>query len=243
MTPQLAACREPDRSVRGAMACRSAGPYSSPPRPRAAAAARGFSTAAQAQAHTAAAEGGAGHGRGGERLVIGRDLSVFGRGRAVLRLRGHYGLKLTAPAATVDGLRLVGRPDMDTVVHISNSSSARLQRVHWQVDGGGASCGINVQDGASPTISGCHMIAGVRGHGGHGGRGVCSIGCGTAGRLVGCELDVGGSSGGIVVSGASPLISNSSARAGDFGIYFTCGAGGRLAGCTIENCKEGRADR
>ena len=52
-------------------------------------------------------------------------------------------------------------------------------------------------------------------------------------------MPVGGSSTGIVVDGASPLISSCTVREAHIGIRFIRGAGGRLEGCTVENCQRG----
>ena len=176
------------------------------------------------------------HVAGEERLEIDHSLHAFGRGAATLRLRGRNGIRLSAAATTLDGLRLVGREDMDVVVRIEGASALpRLQGV--EIDAGGATRGIFICRGAAPTISRCR-IAGVR----NDGTGVSFYDQGTAGRLVGCDIDmrgVRGDSTGIFVSRAAPRISGCSVRGATYGIFSCSRAGGRLEGTTIEGCRRG----
>ena len=166
-------------------------------------------------------------------LDITRELHVFGRGAAKLRLRGGA-VRITAPTASLDGIIVVNEAGEWPVVHLRNSC-AHLQGLDINCADEEGLCGVLVEGGAAPVID-CCRVRGVA----RGGAGVSFMGEGTAGRLVESHIERGASDGVRVYHGASPSISGCSiVGAGKCGAIFNKGGGGIIERSVISDCQEG----
>ena len=181
-------------------------------------------------------------------VEITNSVGLFGRGAAEIRLGGHAGIEVSAPAAALSGLKLRGAAAMwGPVVCVTAASEARLQDL--VIDAGGALQGIRADGNSAPTILRCR-IAGAR----RAGECVSFVGRRCRPRLIECHVDggpaaalAGGSGGGLQlrpggvrVDGARALISQCAVRGARPGIFFLNSAGkSRLEHSSVERCSYG----